>query len=314
MALIVLFVVLGLAPMVAAQPWQICGSSNYTANSLYQSNLDTLSSSLVTEGSDPSGLFAKGSTGDAPNKVYAVALCRGDVNASTCAACVDAAFKAGATRLCPRSKDATIFYDDCLLRFSDQDILNMDSSSRVNTLAVVDGALVLMNISSEPMLPGWDDWNADNQAVAKNVTHLFFKTTLANTVAQVLKTTSHYAAIRMDMDGVSTSAAATVRRLYCLAQCAPDLVEDICYNCLNNFSDLATANFAGKQGGRVLGLRCNLRYDTSKFYAGEPTWSSGSSDAVALPQVQHCSPASSLHCHITRFSKGMFGLLPWLFH
>ncbi|PAN43045.2 hypothetical protein PAHAL_8G224800 [Panicum hallii] len=77
-----------------------------------------------------------------------------------------------------------------------------------------------------------------------------------------------------------------VPRLYCLAQCAPDLVEYVCYNCLTNFSYLAAANFAGRRGGRVLGLRCNLRYDTDKFFAGEPTWSSGSSSAAPSPAPQ----------------------------
>jgi hypothetical protein len=257
--------------MIAAEPWQICGTSNYTANTTYQFNVGSLSYYQLTIGSDPSDLFAKGSTGVAPNTVYAVALCRGDLNASTCSDCVDAAFK-DARQLCGLSKDATIFYDQCTIRFSDMDILNMGSSSRVNTSAVVDGALILMNISSEPMLPGWD---AKNQQVTVNFTK-FFKTMLSDMIAQVLSTTKHYAAIRVDTNDGST----TVPQLYCLAQCAPDLVEDICYNCIQNFSDLATANFAGRQGGRVLGLRCNLRYNTSKFFTGEPTWISGSSNTL----------------------------------
>ncbi|KAB8114452.1 hypothetical protein EE612_053863, partial [Oryza sativa] len=98
------------------------------------------------------------------------------------------------------------------------------------------------------------------------------------TSRQALSSLKLYAAIRVDMDDADASNTGTLpRRLFCLAQCAPDLVEDICYNCLKNFSDLATANFAGRQGGRILALRCNLRYDTDKFFAGEPTWSSGSS-------------------------------------
>ncbi|CAO2189412.1 unnamed protein product [Urochloa humidicola] len=44
------------------------------------------------------------------------------------------------------------------------------------------------------------------------------------------------------------------------------------------------ANFAGREGGRVLDLRCNLRYGTSKFYDGEPTWRSGSSSAIVPSQ------------------------------
>ncbi|CAD6256534.1 unnamed protein product [Miscanthus lutarioriparius] len=267
---LMLLLILCFLPMIAAQPWQICGTRNYTANTTYQFNIDYgLSYSSLRTGRHP--LFAKGSTGEPPNTVYAVALCRGDLNTSSCSACVDAAFK-DARQLCGLSKDATIFYDECTIRFSDVYILDMDSSNRVNTSAIVDGALILMNISSEPMFPGWD---AKNQQATGNFTR-FFKKMLSDTIAQVLSTTKYYAAIRVDTNDGST----TVPQLYCLAQCAPDLVEDICYDCIQNFSDLATANFAGRQGGRVLGLPCNLRYDTSKFFAGEPTWISGSSNAL----------------------------------
>lgn len=270
-------------PMVAAQPWMICGSSKYTANSIYQSNLDSLLSSsfLVVSGDSSSGaLFAKGSRGAAPDTVYAVALCRGDANASACSGCVDAAYAAATARLCPLSKDAAVFYDECALRFSDEDILNMDAFGRVNTSAAVGVVpLVLMNITSEPMLSGWNT----NIQGTKNFTQFFIKT-MNYIVAQALSTTKHYAAIRVDMDDADASNTGTLpRRLFCLAQCAPDLVEDICYNCLQNFSDLATANFAGRQGGRILALLCNLRYDTDKFFAGEPTWSSVSSSNALVP-------------------------------
>lgn len=188
--ILVVLLILSFAPMVAAQPWQVCGISNYTADSIYQSNLKVLSTTLFTKGLDSSGgLFAKGSSGFVPNIVYGVALCRGDVNSSTCRACVKAAFN-GATQLCAFSKDATIFYDKCLLRFSDNDILNMDSSSSVNTSAVVDGALILMNISSEPLLPGWDK----NSNKARNFTQLY-KTMLINTVNQVFYTRNTYATV-----------------------------------------------------------------------------------------------------------------------
>jgi hypothetical protein len=136
--------------------------------------------------------------------------------------------------------------------------------------------LILMNLSSEPMLPGW--WDAKNQQQQAtgtgNITK-FFKAMLSDTVAQVLSTMKHYAAIRVDTNDGNT----TVPELYCLAQCAPDLVQDSRYNCIHNFSELAKANFAGRQGGRILGLRWSLRYDTNKFFAGEPTWSSGSLSA-----------------------------------
>uniref|UniRef100_A0A0D9XVB8 Uncharacterized protein n=1 Tax=Leersia perrieri TaxID=77586 RepID=A0A0D9XVB8_9ORYZ len=244
---------------VAAQPWQICGTTNYKANSTYQSNLDSLSSSLITQDGNPSsGQFGKASRGAVPDTVYAVALCRGDIASfAACSDCVDAAFK-GARQLCGLSKDATVFYDDCLLRYSDMNILNMDVFDQVNTSAVVDGALILMNITSVPMISGWENTNFTQ----------FFQKVMSDMVAHALSTTRLYAAIRVDnMD--DTSSSTLPRRLFCLAQCAPDLIEDICFNCLTNFSNLATANFSGRQGGRVLGLRCNLRYDTQKFFAGK---------------------------------------------
>ncbi|KAJ1276175.1 hypothetical protein BS78_05G194000 [Paspalum vaginatum] len=283
---LIVLLILHLMPTVAAQPWQICGTGNYTANSTYQLNLDGVSGSgILTEGSDASDLFAKGAFGRAPDIVYAVALCRGDVNTSSCSTCLDAAVK-GARQLCPMRKDAAIFYDQCLLRFSDTDILNMDSASRVNSSAVVDGALVLMNMSSEPMVPGW----GTNSEAATNFTQSLKTMLTAKLVEQVLSAgqfsrPKFYATIRMDMDGASMSTA--VRRLYGLAQCAPDLIEDICYECLTNLSNRAVVSIAGRQGGRVLGLRCNLRYDTSKFFDGKPTWSSGSSnDVVPSPAPQ----------------------------
>ncbi|EEC70841.1 hypothetical protein OsI_02340 [Oryza sativa Indica Group] len=287
--------------MVAAQPWHTCGASNYTADSMYRLNLDGMSASLFPEGAGGSGggIFVRGSSGADPDKVYAVALCRGDVDdAPACSSCFNAAFRR-AMQLCPRSKDAAIYYDECLLRFSDTDILNMDSVRRLNTSEIVDGALVLMNLTSEPMLPGWDD---DSRSTATTNFTGFLKTMLTDVVGQVLSTRRHYAAIRMEMDdGSSSSTTAVPREFYCLAQCAPDLIEDICYSCLTNFSDRPVASFPGRQGWRVLGLWCNLRlkrleplprYDTKKFYTGAPTWSSGSSASNAIVPSPAPQPAS----------------------
>ncbi|KAG2558600.1 hypothetical protein PVAP13_8NG285100, partial [Panicum virgatum] len=274
MPLIILLMLAGFAAMVAAEPWQICGTTKYTANHQVHGQqhvpIQPQPAILLHIGTDPSRLFDKTFKGDAPNKVYGVALCRGDMDPYACSTCVGTAFQ-GARQRCPLTKDATIFYDN-----------------RLNTSMFVDGALVLMNMSSEPMLPAcWD--TTHNHAQATNFTQ-FFRSVLTDIVGHVLSTTAHYAAIRVDKDdGISTSAV--VPRLYCLAQCAPDLVEDICYYCLTNFSDLATANFAGRRGGRVLGVRCNLRYDSDKFFAGEPTWSSGSAAPGPAPQPAPLPPS-----------------------
>ena len=126
----VLLVPFFFAWLAAAQP-QVCGDSgNYSANSTYQSNLGQLSVTLPKNASASPTLFATGSVGSVPDIVYALALCRGDTNASACAACVTTAFQ-DAQQLCAFSKDASVFYDLCLLHFSNQNFLP-DTDGRGN--------------------------------------------------------------------------------------------------------------------------------------------------------------------------------------
>lgn len=118
---LVLFLLLPLTD--AETPWQLCGNGgNYTANSSYQSNLNQLSAALPKKTSSNTNLFATGTAGTAPDKVYALALCRGDINASACNDCVATGFQ-DAQHLCASSKDATVYYGSCLLHFSNANFL-----------------------------------------------------------------------------------------------------------------------------------------------------------------------------------------------
>ncbi|CAL4986942.1 unnamed protein product [Urochloa decumbens] len=125
------FVLLTLAftPIAAAMSWHICGkaATNYTANSPYHANLELLSTALSNNASTNRYLFAMGSVGAAPDTVYGLALCRGDVNAAVCRACVVGAFRAAQQR-CAHREDVTIFCPSCRLRFSGKDFLRPDVS------------------------------------------------------------------------------------------------------------------------------------------------------------------------------------------
>ncbi|XP_062197820.1 cysteine-rich receptor-like protein kinase 10 isoform X1 [Phragmites australis] len=292
--ILIVLLTLGFAPMVAGQPWQIYGTTgNYTANSTYQSNIESLQDIL-----DPGGsisLFDKGSRGDVPDEVYTLVFCRSDVNDSACRACVADAFK-GARQLCGLSRDATVFYDMCLLSYSNEDILGTDLNNRFNASenasAVVAGPLILMNITTEPMFPGWDTHDRVQAAIIDEVKQL-----LNETIQQMFTSTrQYYAATRK----VTDHGNVTFPALYSMAQCTPDLVEDLCYACLKNFIGLATANFAGRQGGRILGLRCNLRYDTYQFYGGEPTSTTSGSLNSVVP-----SPAPPIVVPTQKYKKPM---------
>ncbi|KAM0914529.1 hypothetical protein ACQ4PT_011461 [Festuca glaucescens] len=123
----VLLIFLLRPPLVAAGTYATsCGKTgNYTANSTYQSNLHADTTYLANEASFSGGNgFATVAYGEAPDVVYALGICRGDIKDNvTCYECLSSASLEAPT-LCPDHKDATLFYDGCTVRFSDQDFLS----------------------------------------------------------------------------------------------------------------------------------------------------------------------------------------------
>jgi hypothetical protein len=109
-----------LLPFVAAQ-WPVCGNSgNYTSNSTYLANLGLLSATLPKKAaSEATQLFATDTVGHAPDTVFALTLCYGNTTAEVCEGCVVTAFQDG-QQLCAYNKDATLYYDECMLRYSIQ--------------------------------------------------------------------------------------------------------------------------------------------------------------------------------------------------
>ncbi|XP_056686851.1 cysteine-rich receptor-like protein kinase 25 [Spinacia oleracea] len=92
-------------------------------NSQYHTNLNTLFRYLTTNATNPTGFHqAVSSNGNTTNEaVYGNFLCRGDQNISTCHDCVTTATTTDLpTTYCPNRKDAIIWYDECLVRYSNQ--------------------------------------------------------------------------------------------------------------------------------------------------------------------------------------------------
>jgi len=58
--------------------------------------------------------------------------------------------------------------------------------------------------------------------------------------------------------------------MYCLVQCTPDLTAGKCAACLRDFPQLTLRYLDGRQGGRLIGVRCNMRYEIYPFYQGDP--------------------------------------------
>lgn len=106
-----------LAHRAAGYPWQDCGDGQYAAGSKYLANINLLAASLPKNASASPDLFATAEAGAAPDKVWALALCRGDANATSCLNCLSQAFR-DLPNVCDYSKVATMHYDSCTLHYS----------------------------------------------------------------------------------------------------------------------------------------------------------------------------------------------------
>lgn len=206
-------------------------------------NIRVLASGFPKNASASPVLFAKGAAGTAPDVVYALALCRGDTNASSCAACVAAAFQ-NAQQLCAFNRRATMFDDPCILRYSDQDFLANVTDNRG-----IAGAFNLNNVSA-------------GAAAAFDAAS-----------GRLVNATADYAAAdssrRFGTGEVGFDQ--TYPKIYSLAQCTPDMSAADCRSCLRDIIVYYTPRyFVGKPGGRIFGVRCSFRFETYSFFSGRP--------------------------------------------
>ncbi|KAL8130191.1 hypothetical protein V2J09_019346 [Rumex salicifolius] len=99
----------------------IDGKGNYTANSTFKSNLNSLLTKIST--TDIAYGFYNFSAGKDPDQAYLIALCRGDVGVSDCHTCLDFV-TTNLTSLCPNQKEVNGWADNCMLRYPSRDILS----------------------------------------------------------------------------------------------------------------------------------------------------------------------------------------------
>ncbi|XP_062202870.1 cysteine-rich receptor-like protein kinase 6 [Phragmites australis] len=238
------------APLTAAQeqppPWLLCGppsspSGNYTENNTYQANINRLSTTLPKNASSTPILYATDSVGSVPDVVYALALCRGDTNASACESCVATAFR-GAQQRCPLFKDVMIFYDLCQLRFSNRNFF-LDDDYFVNTY-YLQGS----QVTSTPV-------EAFDAAV-----RLLVNATADYTAE---KSSRKFGTGEEGFDKGNS-------KIYALSQCTPDKTVDICRTCLSTIIGQLPINFNGTNGGGIFGVWCSFRYELYPFFSGRP--------------------------------------------
>jgi hypothetical protein len=230
------------------------GQQSYPPNGTFAANLAAMSAALPRNAS-ASG-FSAGAFGRAPDAAYGLGLCRGDVTGDRCAACLEMAFT-GAADLCRGNKDVTIFYDQCHVRFLDRDFLAGAGNSPQKVAN-----------------------NMNNVSAGSVVEFDGLVGSLANAVADRASNAS-----RRYATGQAGFAPEKVN-LYGLAQCTPDLTTAQCRSCLAGIIGQIPKSFSGRLGGRILGVRCNYRFEKDVFFTT-------TDDMVALAPLVSSSSSST---------------------
>ncbi|XP_062162264.1 cysteine-rich receptor-like protein kinase 44 isoform X4 [Alnus glutinosa] len=209
-------------------------NGNYTSNSTYGGNLKSVLASMSSNTEIDYG-FYKFSAGEYPDKVNAIALCRGDVSPEECRSCVNATSH-NLLQSCPNKKEAIMWPGKCMLRYSNRDIFGV--------------------MESQPLIAYYNTGNVSDVEGFNRVLRPLLER-LRNGAASGNSTRKF---------ALGSDLAPNFQTIYALVECTPDLDQTDCNNCL-----LATQGFIpqccnGKQGGVYVTPSCNLRYETYGFY------------------------------------------------
>ncbi|XP_020092549.1 cysteine-rich repeat secretory protein 38-like [Ananas comosus] len=213
-------------------------AANFTANSTFQSNLNHLLSTLPVAAS-PSGFYNTTVGQNGVDQVYGLALCRGDISASDCNACLTTAAQ-HAVGECPRGTSNTLWYDTCMLRYSNSSFFG-----------VVDWAQIFA-------------WNLHNVTDPNLFDDQLYQ------LMRNLSTEAAYRSGRPPMFAVGQVQVINSTNIYGLAQCTRDLSQNDCYGCLSNCIKSIPNCCATRIGGRIFGETCMIRFESAPFYNLSP--------------------------------------------
>ncbi|KAF9673579.1 hypothetical protein SADUNF_Sadunf10G0038900 [Salix dunnii] len=215
-----------------AQPQQFCSNKGtFSVNSNYSNNLNRLLSSLPSSMAE-NGIFYNATVGQGPDKVYALALCRGDLPSEKCYSCVNATSQA-IKQQCPNKKEAIMWTDSiCLVRYANRDIFT--KMEEIPPFCV-----------SNP-----NNFSGD---FAK------FNETLHDLMAKLITQAS--SGLKF-----ATGYVSFTKPIYGLVQCTPDISERDCEICLQKGMGEMESCSGGREGGRILSPSCIVWFELFRFY------------------------------------------------
>ncbi|XP_021719465.1 cysteine-rich receptor-like protein kinase 8 [Chenopodium quinoa] len=211
---------------------------NYTNNSTYHANLNTFFTS-ISSNTQINSRYYNFSVGKVPDRVYGDALCGSDMSFQDCYTCLNNSVTL-LPQLCPMQKEASGWYDNCMLRYATR-------SSALSSMSTRQHAYYLKFPAS-----------ADNNAKD-------FDEVLGSLLNKIQNEAASGDSKLKYATGSGTYGS--LKNVYAAAQCSPDLSYRICFNCLgdciNNVLPFCCNN---SSGARVVGSNCEIRYEQYLFY------------------------------------------------
>ncbi|XP_047339692.1 cysteine-rich receptor-like protein kinase 15 [Impatiens glandulifera] len=253
----------------------IClGGNSSQINSLYQPNLNLTLTNLSSQASNRG--FYNFTFGSGSDQVYALYLCRGDVNPRVCQSCIVAASNL-LTQQCPNNKSAIVWYKECMLRYSNTTIFSIEA-----------------------------DWPASYQWSLANVSNptqfnQVFSDTLNGLIKKAVNNITTPAYFQTGEAKISI-----LQTLYSLVQCTPDITSSECNRCLQvALNDYQTCCSGGSQWAVIFRASCELMYELAPFYnmdsQSTPSPPPSTSLAATPPTVNNTNNGSG---------KGKISILP----
>ncbi|CAN4083843.1 unnamed protein product [Withania somnifera] len=213
-----------------------CGNNgNYTENSTYKNNLNTLLTSLSSR-LDNYGFYYD-SIGQNTDKVSGIVLCRGDVELEQCRTCVNNVAQK-IVQVCPNQNEAVGGYGECSLQYSNRSIIDDTKSFSI-------------------LYYFWNTMNASEP--------MKFNQELKKLLDDLRDRAAKGGPFRKYASGNVTGP--DFQNIYALVQCNPNLSPTNCINCLTEaYGSMPNCPCNGKKGGRIIGPLCNFRYETDQFF------------------------------------------------
>ncbi|MED6194751.1 hypothetical protein PIB30_031505 [Stylosanthes scabra] len=168
-------------------------------------------------------------------RVFGLYLCRADITSSLCAECIANATNRIASE-CPMSIDAVIWYNHCLLRYSNYSFFRTMTTD-----------------------PRFERVNVTNSEDYKSYYKYQLWSALTKVAGDIWDRNDRYCTETFVLNHVQT--------LYVQGQCTKDLSTGDCNYCIHDVIETAIPwSRLGSVGGRVLYPSCTLRFELFPFY------------------------------------------------